>query len=179
MLLEQLLRLPIGAEVIGEIDSIGDLSGEVKVRADGSRMICWVDGFVTVPLGMDRQIDMYIAAHTRLPVEPNPAIVDRRCRRAGEESDCAVGYCTSKRLTSTRPAFRLRAAAFHGMNSDYTQDKGYQAYEQQPLEQAPSVSPHYAARIGRSSKSREARAFYRALTIADKRFLKTLGIRID
>jgi hypothetical protein len=66
MLLEELLALPIGTHVYGDIATAATLPGVIESCQDRFRMIRWADGFVTVPLGLVRDFDEYIAAHTRL-----------------------------------------------------------------------------------------------------------------
>jgi len=66
MMLEHLLELPVGTQVMGEIDVAKAIPGVVELRKDGSHFIRWVDGFVTYPLGRVRDYDEYIAAHTQL-----------------------------------------------------------------------------------------------------------------
>jgi hypothetical protein len=69
MLLEDLLSLPVGTRVFGEIEVITTVPGVVSSLGDGSRFIRWEDGYSTVPFGRTRDCDEYIAAHTQL----NPA----------------------------------------------------------------------------------------------------------
>ena len=66
MLLEDLLSLPVGTHVFGEIALPTKLPGVVASREDGSRFIRWDDGYSTIPLGNVREYDEYIAAHTEL-----------------------------------------------------------------------------------------------------------------
>jgi hypothetical protein len=66
MLLEDLLELPVGTDVLGDIDVTTTIPGVVQSLEDGSHFIRWIDGYVTVPLGRIRDYDEYIAAHTQL-----------------------------------------------------------------------------------------------------------------
>lgn len=69
MLLEDLLALPVGTRVLGQIERTTTIPGSVALLGDGSHYIRWEDGYSTIRLGMVRQFDEYIAAHTQL----NPA----------------------------------------------------------------------------------------------------------
>ena len=73
MLLEDLLSLPVGTRVFGEIELPMRVPGEVASRGDGSRFIRWEDGYSSIPLGRVRDYDEYIAAHTELKPKPMPA----------------------------------------------------------------------------------------------------------
>ena len=64
MLLEDLLSLPVGTRVYGEIELPAALPGVVALRQNGSHFIRWDDGYSTIPLGNVREYDEYIAAHT-------------------------------------------------------------------------------------------------------------------
>jgi hypothetical protein len=64
MLLEELLSLPIGTHVFGEVELPTTLLGVVASRTDGSHFIRWEDGYSSIPLGKVREYDEYIAAHT-------------------------------------------------------------------------------------------------------------------
>lgn len=66
MLLEDLLVLPIGTRVCGEIDVSTMVPGVIASTADGAHLIRWDDGYSTIPLGKVREYDEYIAAHTEL-----------------------------------------------------------------------------------------------------------------
>jgi hypothetical protein len=66
MLLEDLLSLPVGTRVFGEIEPPRTLPGVVASFGDGSHLIRWDDGYSTTPLGKVREYDEYIAAHTEL-----------------------------------------------------------------------------------------------------------------
>jgi hypothetical protein len=66
MLLEDLLSLPVGTRVFGEIDLPTTLPGVVASLANGSHCIRWDDGYSSIPLGNVRDYDEYIAAHTEL-----------------------------------------------------------------------------------------------------------------
>jgi hypothetical protein len=69
MLLEHLLALPVGTQVLGDLDVATSVPGVVQSHQDGSHFIQWMDGFVSVPFGQIRDYDEYIAAHTEL--KPN------------------------------------------------------------------------------------------------------------
>lgn len=73
MLLEELLSLPVGARVFGEIEPPASLPGVVASLNDGSHFIRWEDGYSTIPIGNVREYDEYIAAHTEL--QPRAACV--------------------------------------------------------------------------------------------------------
>jgi hypothetical protein len=66
MLLEELLSLPVGARVFGEIQLPSTVPGVVASFGDGSHFIRWDDGYSSIPLGKVRDYDEYIAAHTEL-----------------------------------------------------------------------------------------------------------------
>jgi hypothetical protein len=66
MLLEDLLSLPIGTRVFGEIAVPTTVSGVVASRGDGPHFIRWDDGHSSIPLGNVQEFDEYIAAHTEL-----------------------------------------------------------------------------------------------------------------
>ena len=66
MLLEELLSLPVGTRVSGEIEVAKTTPGVVASRGDGSHFIRWDDGFASIALGNVREYDEYIAAHTEL-----------------------------------------------------------------------------------------------------------------
>ena len=66
MLLEDLLGLPTGTRVFGDIGVAMNVAGVIDSLEDGSHFIRWEDGYVTVPLGRVRDADEYIATHTRL-----------------------------------------------------------------------------------------------------------------
>jgi hypothetical protein len=66
VLLEDLLSLPVGTHVLGEIALPTTVPGVVASLEDGSRFIRWDDGYSTIPLGNMREYDEYIAAHTEL-----------------------------------------------------------------------------------------------------------------
>jgi len=66
MLLEDLLALPVGTRVFGEIEVSTMVPGVVASNNDGTRLIRWEDGYSTIPLGNVREYDEYIAAHTEL-----------------------------------------------------------------------------------------------------------------
>ena len=69
MLLAELMALPTGTRVLGEIGAGINLSGVIQSDATGARFIRWTDGYATVPLGSVRKYDEYIATHTRLKLE--------------------------------------------------------------------------------------------------------------
>ena len=66
MLLEDLLGLPTGTHVFGDIGVAMNVAGVIESLEDGSHFIRWEDGYVTIPLGRVRDADEHIAAHTRL-----------------------------------------------------------------------------------------------------------------
>ena len=73
MLLEDLLSLPVGTRVFGEIELSMTIPGVVASRGDGSHFIRWEDGYSSIPLGKVRDYDEYIAAHTELQPNALPA----------------------------------------------------------------------------------------------------------
>ena len=73
MLLEDLLSLPVGTRVLGEIELLTTVPGFVASRDDGSHFIRWDDGYSSIRLGRVREYDEYIAAHTELQPNPLPA----------------------------------------------------------------------------------------------------------
>lgn len=95
MLLEDLLSLPVGTHVLGEIATPTMVSGVVASRENGSRFIRWVDGYSTIPLGKVREYDEYIAAHTELqPTRRLRAEREAKQHDLGEEAsvpDYAAG----------------------------------------------------------------------------------------
>ena len=66
MLIEDLLALPVGTRVFGEIEIPTTVPGVVASLTNGSRFIRWDDGYSTIPLGNVREYDEYIAARTEL-----------------------------------------------------------------------------------------------------------------
>ncbi len=66
MLLEDLLSLPVGTRVFGELELPTTGTGVVATLQNGSHFIRWDDGYSTIPLGKVREYDEYIAAHTEL-----------------------------------------------------------------------------------------------------------------
>jgi hypothetical protein len=66
MLLEDLLVLPLGTRVFGEIKVATMTPGVIASTKDGAHLIRWDDGYSTIPLGKVREYDEYIAAHTEL-----------------------------------------------------------------------------------------------------------------
>jgi len=79
MLLEDLLALPVGTRVLGEIEVPTTVHGIIGAFEDGSHFIRWDDGYSTIPLGKVREYDEYIAAHT----EPQST----RCLRVDSKED--------------------------------------------------------------------------------------------
>ena len=82
MLLKDLLSLPVGTRVFGEIQLPRTVPGVVASFRDGSHFIRWDDGYSSIPLGKLRDYDEYIAAHTEL--EPNPCL---RAESNGEQDN--------------------------------------------------------------------------------------------
>ncbi len=74
MLLEDLLSLPVGTRVLGEIKLPATLPGTIVSLEDGSHFIRWEDGYSSIPLGRVRDYDENIAAHTKLQPNPLPAL---------------------------------------------------------------------------------------------------------
>ncbi len=73
MLIEELLALPVGTPVMGELQITRTVPGVVESMKDGPRFIRWTDGYVTFPFGWIRDYDEYVAARTE--VQPS------RCTR--------------------------------------------------------------------------------------------------
>ena len=71
MLLEELLSLPVGTRVYGEIECPTTVPGVVASLGDGTHFIRWEDGYRSIPLGSLRECDEYIAAHTELHAVSN------------------------------------------------------------------------------------------------------------
>jgi hypothetical protein len=76
MLVEDLLALPVGTRVIGRIETGAEFFGAVTSLGNGSRLIRWDDGYVTIPLGKVREYDEYIAGHTRIDGGPRRYVRD-------------------------------------------------------------------------------------------------------
>jgi hypothetical protein len=72
MLLEELLSLPVGTRVLGEIERPVTIAGVVASLGDGTHLIRWEDGYCSTPLGNVRKYDEYIAAHTQLQASDSP-----------------------------------------------------------------------------------------------------------
>jgi len=66
MLLEDLLSLPVGTRVFGEIAVPTTVRGVVASHENGTHFIRWEHGSSTIPLGKNARADEYIAAHTEL-----------------------------------------------------------------------------------------------------------------
>ena len=73
MLVEELLELPVGTQVVGALQVTKTVPGVVESMKHGPHFIRWADGYVTFPFGWIRDCDEYIAART----EANP--VDLHC----------------------------------------------------------------------------------------------------
>jgi len=95
MLLEDLLGLPTGTHVFGDIRVAMNVTGVIESLEDGSHFIRWEDGYVTVPLGRVRDADEYIATRTRLaPACSCLAVCDIEVAGADQqvnESDARAG----------------------------------------------------------------------------------------
>jgi hypothetical protein len=79
MLVEELLALPVGTEVIGELPMSKTVPGVVDTMKDGPNFIRWADGYVTFPFGWIRDFDEYIAERTE--IQPS------RCARIHFEAE--------------------------------------------------------------------------------------------
>jgi hypothetical protein len=79
MHVEELLKLPVGSRVVGELQITRTVPGVVELMKDGPHFIRWADGHVTFPFGWIRDYDEYIAARTE--IQPS------RCTRIRLESD--------------------------------------------------------------------------------------------
>ncbi len=66
MLIEELLDLPVGTLVVGELPITKTVPGVVESMKNGPHFIRWADGFVTFPFGWIRDYDEYIAARTEI-----------------------------------------------------------------------------------------------------------------
>lgn len=85
MLLEELLSLPVGTRVFGEVELPTTLLGVVASLNDGSHFIRWDDGHSSISLGRVREYDEYIAAHTEL--QPTRRLrIKRKQHSQGEEA---------------------------------------------------------------------------------------------
>ena len=74
MLLEDLLSLPVGTRVFGEIEVPTTVHGVIASFGDGTHLIRWDDGYSTIALGKVREYDEYIAAHTELQANRSPRV---------------------------------------------------------------------------------------------------------
>jgi hypothetical protein len=84
MLVEDLLRLPVGTRVFGDAEVvITSVSGVIESLDDGARYIRWADGHLTVPLGRVRDADQCVAEHTHLAPPQSYRVI---CGRASEEA---------------------------------------------------------------------------------------------
>lgn len=83
MLLRDLLALPVGTHVFGQIHAVTNVPGIVESFKDGSRFIHWTDGYATIPFGKVRDYDEYIAAHTQLVPNGPDRILRERSRKSG------------------------------------------------------------------------------------------------
>lgn len=95
MLLEDLLALPVGTRVFGEIELSTTLPGLIASIGDGSRLIRWDDGYSTVPLGKVREYDEYIAAHTELRSAPVLRVVCK-AEQCNDRAEASVRSCTAQ-----------------------------------------------------------------------------------
>jgi hypothetical protein len=87
MLLKELLCLPVGTRVFGNIDAAVTLPGVIARFPDGSPFIRWDDGCRTIPLG-NGEYDDYIATRTRLaPLRP----IARGLTESIEQNACISG----------------------------------------------------------------------------------------
>lgn len=73
MLVEELLALPVGTQVAGELQNTKIVPGVVETMKDGPHFIRWADGYVTFPFGWVQDYDEYVA--TRTEIQPS------RCTR--------------------------------------------------------------------------------------------------
>lgn len=88
MLLENLLTLPIGTHVVGQIEAVTNVPGTVEMLQDGSHFIRWADGYATISFGKVRDYDEYIAAHTHLePRSCSQALCDHEAGRASQDDE--------------------------------------------------------------------------------------------
>ena len=79
MLIEELLDLPVGTLVVGELPIAKSVPGVVESMQAGPHFIRWADGYVTFPFGWIRDYDEYTAARTE--IQPS------RCTRIHLGSD--------------------------------------------------------------------------------------------
>jgi hypothetical protein len=99
MLLEELLSLPVGARVFGEIQLPSTVPGVVASFGDGSHFIRWDDGYSSIPLGKVRDYDEYIAAHTE--VQPNPCLrAESNAERDNRGAEASFPRYTSRVRTT-------------------------------------------------------------------------------
>lgn len=66
MLVEELLELPVGSQVVGELQITKTVPGVVEAMRHGPHFIRWADGYVTFPFGWVRDYDEYTAARTEI-----------------------------------------------------------------------------------------------------------------
>ena len=94
MLLEDLLVLPIGTRVCGEIEVSTVVPGVIASTVGGAHLIRWDDGYSTIPLGKVREYDEYIAAHTELQ---SPRYRHRPLTELhNERAEASVVSCTAR-----------------------------------------------------------------------------------
>ena len=86
MLIEDLLSLPVGTRVFGEIEIPATVPGVVASLGDGSHFIRWDDGYSSIPLGKTQEYDEYIAAHTELQPTRSLRAQGKQHNQAAEES---------------------------------------------------------------------------------------------
>jgi hypothetical protein len=79
MLIEELLELPVGTQVLGALQITKNVPGTVESMKHGPHFIRWADGYVTFPFGWIRDYDEYVAARTE--IQPS------RCTRIHLGSD--------------------------------------------------------------------------------------------
>jgi len=71
--IDELRGLPIGTQVLGNVQIGKRITGIVECMKDGPRFIRWVDGHVTFPFGWVREYDEYVAARTEIqPIRCSP-----------------------------------------------------------------------------------------------------------
>ena len=80
MFVGELLALPVGTKVSGELEITKTVPGVVESMKHRPHFIRWADGYVTFPFGWIRDYDEYIAARTE--IQPS------RCTRIHLGSDC-------------------------------------------------------------------------------------------
>jgi len=87
MLLADLLTLPVGTHVVGQIKTVTNVPGTVAAFRDGSHFFRWADGYATISFGKVRDYDEYIAVHTHLAGRSNQTPNDHGVSGATQDDE--------------------------------------------------------------------------------------------